>query len=194
MPKMEPIKISSYSKGYGRPETGLSNQSAMQFATARAEQLSQRDMRDLKMREAGATIEKYFGSNAPLISAMLGNIDVETGGTFDFQQQQKGGNGYGLFQYDFHKPFYKKFLNENNLTDGVDSQVRYAYENIYGDLQNVLGSGNAEKLRKSFKTSQGPIKLSDDIMNIFLRPGVPHADRRRESARMHSLAITPAKE
>ena len=193
MPEIKPIKISSYSKGYGRPETGSSNQSAMQFATARAEQLQQREMRDLKMREAGATIEKYFGSNAPLISAMLGNIDVETGGTFDFQQKQEGGNGYGLFQFDFHKPFYKKFLNQNNLTDSVDSQVRYTYENIYGGLQDVLGSGNAKKLRKSFETLKDPIKLSDDIMNIFLRPGVPHADRRRESARMHSLAITPAK-
>tara|TARA_R110000796_G_scaffold35070_1_gene90357 strand:- start:790 stop:1371 length:582 start_codon:yes stop_codon:yes gene_type:complete len=193
MPEMPPIEIRSYSKGYGQPETGLSNQSAMQFATARAEQLQQREMRDMNMRHAGSAIEKYFGSNAPLISAMLGNIDVETGGTFDFQQKQKGGNGYGLFQFDFHKPFYKKFLNENNLTDGVDSQVRYAYENIYGNLQDVLGSGNAEKLRKSFETSKDPMKLSDDIMNIFLRPGVPHAERRRESSRMHSLAITPAK-
>ena len=140
MPELPPIEIRSYSKGYGQPETGLSNQSAMQFATARAEQLQQREMRDMNMRHAGSAIEKYFGSNAPLISAMLGNIDVETGGTFDFQQKQKGGNGYGLFQ-----------------------------------------------------TSKDPMKLSDDIMNIFLRPGVPHAERRRESSRMHSLAITPAK-
>ena len=180
MLEMKPIKISSYSKGYGRPETGSSNQSAMQFATARAEQLQQREMRDLKMREVGATVEKYFGSNAPLISAMLGNIDVETGGTFDFQQKQKGGNGYGLFQFDFHKPFYKKFLNQNNLTDSVDSQVRYTYENIYGGLQDVLGSGNAEKLRKSFETSKDPMKLSDDIINIFLRPGVPQRTSNEE--------------
>jgi len=193
MPDMPPIEIRSSSGGYGQPETGSSNQSAMQFAKAREQQLSQRAMRDLKMRHAGSAVEKYFGSNAPLISAMLGNIDVETGGTFDFQQKQDGGNGYGLFQFDFHKPFYKKFINENNLTDGVDSQVRYAYENIYGGLQDVLGSGNAEKLRKSFETSKDPVKLSDDIMNIFLRPGVPHAERRRESSRMRSLAITPAK-
>lgn len=190
---MPPIKIRSSSGGYGQPETGSLNQSAMQFAKAREQQLSQREMRDFNMRHAGSAVEKYFGSNAPLISAMLGNIDVETGGTFDFQQKQDGGKGYGLFQFDFHKPFYKKFINENNLTDGVDSQVRYAYENIYGGLQDVLGSGNAEKLRKSFETSKDPVKLSDDIMNIFLRPGVPHAERRRESSRMHSLAITPAK-
>ena len=124
---------------------------------------------------------------------MLGNIDVETGGTFDFKQKQKGGNGYGLFQFDFHKPYYKKFLKDNELEDSVDSQVRYTFENIYGNQQEVLGEGNAEKLRNSFKTKSNPIELSDDIMNIFLRPGKPHADRRRESTRMYSSAITPAK-
>ena len=120
-------------------------------------------------------------------------LDVETGGTFDFKQKQKGGNGYGLFQFDFHKPYYKKFLKDNELEDSVDSQVRYTFENIYGNQQEVLGEGNAEKLRNSFKTKSNPIELSDDIMNIFLRPGKPHADRRRESTRMYSSAITPAK-
>jgi len=169
------------------------NQTATDFANFRTQQLNEREKRDLNMRHVGSTLVKYFGGNAPLISAMLGNIDVETGGTFDFRQKQRGGNGYGLFQFDFHKPYYKKFLKENNLTDGVDSQVRYTYENIYGNKQNVLGAGNAKKLRESFASNKTPVELSDDIMNIFLRPGVPHADRRRESTNMYSLAITPAK-
>jgi len=124
---------------------------------------------------------------------MLGNIDVETGGTFDFKQKQKGGNGYGLFQFDFHKPYYNQYLKDNDLEDSVDSQVRYTFENIYGNQQKIIGEGNAEKLRESFKTKSNPINLSDDIMNIFLRPGKPHADRRRESTRMYAAAITPAK-
>ena len=169
------------------------NQTSTDFVNARTQQLNDRESKDLNMRYVGSTLEKYFGKNLPLISAMLGNIDVETGGTFDFRQKQKGGNGYGLFQFDFHKPYYNKFLKENNLTDGVDSQVRYTYENIYGNKQNVLGSGNAKKLRESFESNKTPVELSDDIMNIFLRPGVPHADRRRESTNMYSLAITPAK-
>ena len=169
------------------------NQTPSQFVNVRTQQLNNREERDLNMRYVGSTIAKYFGNNAPLISAMLGNIDVETGGTFDYRQKQKGGNGYGLFQFDFHKPYYKKFLEENNLTDGVDSQVRYTYENIYGNKQNVLGEGNAKKLRGSFASKKTPVELSDDIMNIFLKPGVPHADRRRESTNMYSLAITPAK-
>jgi len=169
------------------------NKTPRDFITVRAQELSDRAVKDLNMRHVGSTIEKYFGSNFPLISAMLGNIDVETGGTFDFRQKQKGGNGYGLFQFDFHRPYYEEFLKENQLQDGVDSQVRYTYENIYGNKQNVLGAGNAKDLRDSFASKTDPIELSDDFMTIFLDPGKPHADRRRESTRMHSLAITPAK-
>ena len=88
---------------------------------------------------------------------------------------------------------HEEFLQENQLQDGVDSQVRYTYENIYGNQQNVLGAGNAKDLRDSFASKNNPIELSDDIMDIFLKPGKPHADRRRESTRMYSLAITPAK-
>lgn len=171
------------------------NQTGLEYANKRAREMrkyAEREAKDRRMRQVGATVEKYFGSNAPLISAMLGNIDVETGGTFDYRQEQKDGDGYGLFQFDFHRPYYFKFLRENGLEDSVDSQVRYVHENIFGSQQNVLGEGNADDLRKAFE-SDDPIYLSDSIMNIFLNPGVPHAERRRESTRMHSLAITPAK-
>lgn len=30
----------------------------------------------------------------------MANIDVETGGTFDYTTKQKGGKGQGLFQFD----------------------------------------------------------------------------------------------
>ena len=169
------------------------NKTPRDFISVRTQKIEDRELKDFRMRQVGDTLEKYFGSNFALISAMLGNIDVETGGTFDFQQKQKGGNGYGLFQFDFHKPFYKKFLKENQLEDSVDSQIKYTFENIYGNQQKVIGEGNAEKLREAFKTKSNPIELSDDIMNIFLKPGKPHADRRRESTRMYAAAITPAK-
>ena len=169
------------------------NKTPKDFISGRTQQLSDREANNLRMRHVASTLEQYFGSNPALISAMLGNIDVETGGTFDFKQKQKGGNGYGLFQFDFHKPYYNQYLKDNDLEDSVDSQVRYTFENIYGNQQRIIGEGNAEKLRESFKTKSNPITLSDDIMNIFLRPGKPPADRRRESTRMYAAAITPAK-
>ena len=169
------------------------NKTPKDFISGRTQQLSDREANNLRMRHVASTLEQYFGSNPALISAMLGNIDVETGGTFDFKQKQKGGNGFGLFQFDFNKPYYNQYLKDNDLEDSVDSQVRYTFENIYGNQQKIIGEGNAEKLRESFKTKSNPINLSDDIMNIFLRPAKPHADRRRESTRMYAAAITPAK-
>ena len=169
------------------------NKTPKDFISGRTQQLSDREANNLRMRHVASTLEQYFGSNPALISAMLGNIDVETGGTFDYKQKQDGGNGYGLFQFDFHKPYYNKYIKENNLKDNVDSQVRYVFENIYGNQDWVLGADNAKNLRKSFKNKTDPVELSNDIMNIFLKPGKPHADKRRESTIMHSLAITPAK-
>ena len=114
------------------------NKTPRDFISVRTQELNDRELKDFNMRNVGSTLEKYFGSNPALISAMLGNIDVETGGTFDFRQEQKGGNGYGLFQFDFHKPYYKKFLKQNQLEDSVDSQIRYTYENIYGNQHYPL--------------------------------------------------------
>jgi len=33
------------------------------------------------------------------IPAIMGNIDVETGGTYSHTQEERGGKGYGLFQF-----------------------------------------------------------------------------------------------
>lgn len=151
-----------------------------------------------RMGEVGRAIEKYFGprlksdSLIPAISAMLGNINVETGNTFDFKQKQKGGNGYGLFQFDFHKPYYQRYLQSKGLEDNTDSQVRYVYDNIFGDRQRIMGEGNAKKMREAFQSTD-PIAISDSFQNIFLKPGKPHQDRRREATRMYSLAFSPAR-
>ena len=40
----------------------------------------------------------------------MANISVETGGTFDYTIKQKGGNGYGLFQFDYLRKHYENYL------------------------------------------------------------------------------------
>lgn len=148
--------------------------------------------------QTGRAIKKYFGpkvpeeSLIPVVSAMLGNINVETGNTFDFRQKQKGGNGYGLFQFDFHKRYYNDYLKEKDLPDSVDSQVRYVYDNIYGDKKDIMGAGNAKKMRLAFQSTD-PIEISDSFQNIFLKPGKPHQERRREATRMYSTAFSSGK-
>ena len=133
--------------------------------------------RYLDLNELAKSVRKYFGKNPVVEAALYGNSSVETGGSYKYDQKQRGGNGYGVFQFDFHRPYYRKFLKKEGLKDNTDSQVKYVYENIYGDQQNVLGAGNAKKVREAFK-SDDPEYVSDQFMEVFLRPGKPHRDRR----------------
>lgn len=45
----------------------------------------------------------------------MANISVETGGTFDYTTKQIGGNGYGLFQFDFLRSHYNKYIKNLKL-------------------------------------------------------------------------------
>jgi len=90
-------------------------------------------------------LRRYFPERA--IPGILANIDVETGGTFDYKQQQKGGNGYGLFQFDFQKDAYHKWLEDTKEDDSADSQIQFVAESIYNDKSIPTGL---------FKTEVGP--------------------------------------
>lgn len=122
------------------------------------------------------------GFNNEIVAGILGNIDVETGGSFDYEQKQKGGKGYGLFQLDFQKPYYEKFLEDTGLEDSHSSQIDYMFETIYGNQQDVIGKGNAAKLRNAFAEETDPRKISEIFMELWEKPGIPHLDRRIASA------------
>ena len=67
------------------------------------------------------------------IPAIMGNIDVETGGTYSHTQEERGGKGYGLFQFTgSHKRDYMDWLKKSDLDDGKNSQAKFVYDNIYG--------------------------------------------------------------
>ena len=60
-----------------------------QFASQRAKEI-ERINKNNRINEVGRTIQKYFGTENPFVAtAMLGNIDVETGGSFDFKQKHR---------------------------------------------------------------------------------------------------------
>lgn len=169
------------------------NQSARQYGNKRAKQIE----KDQRVRKVGRIIAKYFPDNPYAIMAMLGNIDVETDGSFDpMQKQYEGGPGRGLFQFDFHKKNYAQYLKRKGLENNEDSQVRYVYDSIYGDEKEFLGFGNARKLRTLFARSRNSIDLSDAFQNIFLRPqeGKEHTPKRREATKMYTMAFIPAQE
>ena len=87
------------------------------------------------------------GLSRAAISGIVGNIDVETGGSFDYRQRQTQsgspsdprtieGGGYGLFQFDDpknkkgHESWYKEYLKETGKKDSTESQLDYFLDMI----------------------------------------------------------------
>ena len=65
------------------------------------------------------------------IPALMGNIDVETGGSYSHTQKERGGKGYGLFQFNgSHKRDYFDWLKDSNLNDNKTSQAKFVFDNI----------------------------------------------------------------
>jgi hypothetical protein len=62
----------------------------------------------------------------------MGNISVETGGTFDYTIKQKNGNGYGLFQLDYMKKYYHEYLTKQGFKDSAEAQIKFMHSTIRG--------------------------------------------------------------
>ena len=123
------------------------------------------------------------GYSDTAVSAIMGNIDVETGGSFSHTQQQEGGKGYGILQLDFQRPYYDTYLKDNNKEDSLNSQLDYFINEI--NTGSVIGAGNAEQLRKIFGDPNASVEdMTTMLVDIFFKPGKPHLDRRIESAKM----------
>ncbi len=133
---------------------------------------------------------KGFPSNA--IPAIMGNIEVETGGTFDYKEKQKGrGKAVGLFQFDPQGgkyQDYRKYLGK--YKDNMFNQIDYVWDTTYGDRQHVIGSGNAKKLRDSFENDTPDI-IARNFSDIWLKPSKPHMERRLEATQAY---LPPAQE
>jgi len=118
--------------------------------------------------------DKGYSNNA--ISGILANIELETGGTFDYEQQEDEGPGYGLFQFDpgGMMPYYNKYLEENDLTDSMQSQIDFMDNVAKGQITYfdgerdapILGGGNVKKLQESFK-KDNVAEIAKDFNTIF---------------------------
>lgn len=133
------------------------------------------------------------GYNPAAIAGILGNIAVETGGTYDYKQKQHKGNGYGLFQFDFMKKPYQRWLKANKLKDSAESQIDFFHDSIYGKNQNFIGAGNAAQLRKVL-ASNDPAGIATTLSDVYLRPGKPHLERRVAEAQKTYSSLQPVQE
>ena len=140
------------------------------------------------------------------IAAIMGNIAVETGNTFDHTQKQKGGGGgYGLFQFTGrHKDDYFDWIKGNKIPDTHFSQAKFVHDNIYAtgeyghDLgwraRGVLQESLDEPVPTPMALSKGgqdrveryaPHLVSEKtrtFANVYEKAGKPHMDRRIKSA------------
>jgi len=108
---------------------------------------------------------KSKGWKQSVINGMLGNIEVESAGSFDFNQKQiGGGKGHGLFQLDYMKENYKEFLGINGLSDSMESQIDFVGEIINNDTYHDIGAGNRQKLNTN--TFNG---TSGEYADLFAR-------------------------
>ena len=74
-------------------------------------------------------IEKDIPYNAVL--GLMGNIDHETGGSFDYTQQQyNDGPGYGLWQMEGLKKEAYDLYTENR-PDSMEAQIDFMVDSIY---------------------------------------------------------------
>jgi len=132
------------------------------------------------------------GFNDAAIAGIMGNIEVETGGSFDPQQKQySGGPGRGLFQMESGEgklDEYQTWLKKTGRQDSDASQIQFFRDTIYDpsgvkDIVgvDVAGFGNAEKLREVFETDD-PAKIAEAVSNLWEKPGVPHMERRKGAA------------
>ena len=100
------------------------------------------------------------------IPALLGNIDVETGGTFDFRQVEnttKEEKGHGLFQFTGgHLSSYYDYLKDTDQEDSMDAQTKFVYANIYDENPpHVIGAGNQKKIQRAF--DDGSLTEQSDV-------------------------------
>jgi len=97
------------------------------------------------------------------IPALLGNISVETGKTFDYTQIEnttKKQKGYGLFQFTGgHLSSYYDYLKDTKQEDSNDAQAAFVYANIYDkNPPHVIGAGNQRKIQNAFDSDDNASK------------------------------------
>ena len=133
-------------------------------------------------------LSKHFPESA--ISGILANIDVETGGTFDYQQKQKNGKGYGLFQFDSQKEPYFNWLKTTGIDDGPEAQIQFVADAIYNDKYDAeglftgpldIGGESREAIREAFDKGSAT-EIAKAFSEKYERPSKPNMKRRIEKA------------
>ena len=89
-----------------------------------------------------------------VVAGIMGNIQHETGGSFDWAQKQYGGGpGRGLLQMegDMLKA-YQEYLKKNKVSDGAYSQIDFLESILKSKDDYQVGDGHLKQLKRTAMT------------------------------------------
>ena len=142
----------------------------------------------LKKPWSPTAIPKYrnlilsFGYGDSFTAALLGNSAIETGGTFnpDEQENEKKRNdnstGLGIFQYTHGvKTEYLKYLKQNKIKNSGWAQIDFMKKYLEGDIKqsngdSYLGNGTVKELKALVKANKTTTKEWSRIILDILNP------------------------
>ena len=143
---------------------------------------------------------KGKGYSNEAVAGIMGNIDVESDGSFDYTIDEAGkkdgiNRGYGLFQFTGNtKKYYNDYLDSANKGDSMESQIDFMDELVKGNIKYyndedkkmvpVLGYGNVDKIQDIFLNETDPGKISLKFSEIVEKPKKEkaHNDKRLASS------------
>jgi hypothetical protein len=120
-----------------------------------------------------------------VVAGIMGNIQHETGGSFDASQKQYGGGpGRGLLQMEGEMlAAYQQYLKKNKLNDGPYSQVDFLESVLKSKDNYEVGDGHLIKLRQSARRGN-PAEYALEFSKRVERPkeGKERNDLRQKYA------------
>ena len=132
-------------------------------------------------------LKRDFGFSDTQAAAFVGNLAVETGQFKNLQESKptvKGSRGgYGFAQWTGpRRVAYEKFAKDNKL-DPSSYEANYSFlkQELTTNIPETIGSIGVNTTR-DLKDKQDLKSASDFVADYFLRPGVPHKDRRLSAA------------
>ena len=120
-----------------------------------------------------------------LMIAMMANIAVETGYTFDYKVKQKGGRSdpaFGLFQFDPRgglASLYRDYLDYRKCDDSAEAQLDMLVDillKVWMPGVSHVGGSNVNKVLEAAHAGHAP--ATEAFCSHILRPGKPHLDKR----------------
>lgn len=131
-------------------------------------------------------LRRDFGLNGMQAAALVGNLAVETD-NFNTLQEYKpvvegSRGGYGFAQWTGERrKRYEAWAKENELNpasyEANYGYLKYELSNTDPEIGN-MGKNTIKRLKKATDINAA----TDIVMKGYLRPGVPHLDKRQASA------------